>query len=171
MLESNQKPEYRNQKRIRGWLCVGLAMVLVLGLTGAGAGYAKEKYEPKIINIDTKEIVGEIISFSPMRNPKYIGVAYNDRGAGYDAFFEVDENVKIAHKKNLDNIKLGDTVSVVYEEVTQVLENGRQQIKRIAKVIKFVKPAMRKLRPEPGETREPQEEWEIKDYKSWEVER
>jgi len=171
MKVTGHKSQVISLRKLRGWFCLGLVMVLGLVLMGAGEGYAKEKHEPEIINVETKEIIGEIISFSPMKNPKYIGVAFNEGGAGYDAFFEVDEKVKIAHKKSLDGIKLGDTVSVVYEEVTQVLENGREQIKRIAKLIKFVKPATRKLRPEVGGTKEPEEdEPEIKGFKSLEAE-
>jgi len=133
---------------------IGLAVVLVLGLIGVGIVYAKEKAEAEIKKVETKEVIGEIISFSPMRNPKLIGVAYEKGDVGYDAFFEVDKDVKIVHKKSLDEIKLGDRVAVTYNEITQITEEGREQTKRVAKKIRFVKPATRKLRPEPGKTKE-----------------
>ena len=144
---------------------VGLAIILVMGLVGARIVYAKEKAKVEIKKVETKEVIGEIISFSPIKNPKFIGVAYEKGDVGYDAFFEIDKNVKIVHKRSLDEIKLGDWVAVTYNEITQITEEGREQTKRVAKKIRFVKPAIRKVRPEVGETKKP-ENLGIKGFRS-----
>jgi len=155
MITQIRKERLRRFKaQIPQMMRVGLVVALVLGLAGAGVVYAKEKAEPEIKKIETKEVIGEIISFSPMKNPRFIGVAYEKGNVGYDAFFEIDKNVKIVHKRSLDEIKLGDRIAVTYNEITQITEEGREQTKRVAKKIRFVKPATRKLRPEPGETKE-----------------
>ncbi|HDN86214.1 MAG TPA: hypothetical protein ENG49_03215 [Candidatus Omnitrophica bacterium] len=145
---------------------VGLSLVCFI--QGGGRLYGKEK-EVEIIKVETKEITGEVVSFSPMKNPKFIGVAYQVGDVGYDAFFKVDENVKIVHKRSLDEIKLGDMVSVTYNEITQKTEGGREQTVRVAKTIRFIKPATREIRPELKKSKASENlktDFEIKGYKS-----
>jgi len=156
--------EHRLIKPITLIGCLLLAVVFILGLVGTV--YAEEKPKTEIKKVETKVVSGEIISFSPMKNPKFIGIACEGEGGGYDAFFEIDKDVRIAHKRGLDEIKLGDRISITYEEATQVTEAGKEEVKRVAKVIKFVGPATRKLRREPGETKEPEESFELEILRS-----
>ncbi len=158
------------QKRFKQF-CFILGVVglsLICFIQGGGRLYGKEK-EVEIIKVETKEITGEVVSFSPMKNPKFIGVAYQVGDVGYDAFFKVDENVKIVHKRSLDEIKLGDMVSVIYEEITQKTEEGREQTVKVAKAIRFIKPAIREIRPELKKSKASENlktDFEVKGYKS-----
>jgi uncharacterized protein YuzE len=116
--------------------------------------YSKEKSKLNpnpTIEIQTKEVIGEIISLTPLKNPKLIGIAYEKEGVGEDIFFEIDKNVKVVHKKNLDEIKLGDLVAITYEERIQVNKEGKEEVKKIAKIIRFVKTPINKLRVMPEE--------------------
>lgn len=161
-------PEIVKQKRFKQFPILGIVgLFLICFIQGGERVYGEEKEE--IIKVETKEITGEIISFSPMKNPKFIGVAYQAGDVGYDAFFKVDENVKIVHKRSLDEMKLGDMISVTYNEITQKTEGGREQTVRVAKTIRFIKPATREIRPELKKSRASENlrtDFEIKGYKS-----
>jgi len=82
-------------------------------------------------------------SRSPINTPNYIGIILIDnRGndTNRDMFFSVDKNLKISHKKKFSDIQIGDTVKIVYDQITQVTEESEEKnIKRVAKTVKFVR--------------------------------
>lgn len=126
-----------------------LILILIAGLLGIV--YAEEEKKSEIVKVETKEVYGELISRKPMRNPKYIGVACRD----FDAYFKLDKDVRIVHKSSLDKIELGDTVAVIYDEITEITAKGREQTTRIVKTIKFVRQGRGDYpsRIAPGETK------------------
>jgi len=101
----------------------------------------KEKQAPGIKSSVTNEISGELVSLSPLKNPKYIGIAYVKNGVSCDAQFKISPNVNIAHKKSLDEIKIGDMVSIKYKETTEVDNDGKEVTRCIAEIIQFAGPA------------------------------
>ena len=119
------------------------SIFLVVGLIScAGICYSQEE---KNIDqkIQTKEILGRLSSRSPISEPKHIGVVILDakgEDSGRDMFFYADEELKVEHKKKFSDIQIGDIVRVVYDEITQVTEDGEEKlIKRVAKTVKFIK--------------------------------
>ena len=160
------------QKRFKQF-CFILGVVglsLICFIQGGGRLYGKEKKKKvEIIKVETKEVTGEVISLSPMKNPKFIGIGYQEGDKGYDTFFKVEKEVKIINKKSLEDIELGDMVSVIYKEITQKTEEGREQTVKVAKAIRFIKPAIREIRPELKKSKASENlktDFEVKGYKS-----
>jgi len=135
-----------------------LAAALIGALYVWGGPKAEAK-EPEA-TIGVKEVTGELMSLSPMRNPKFIGIACGEGEDGYDIHFKLSTDVQILHKKSLNDIQLGDWVGVIYEERTEVAEDGREKTECIATTIRFVRAATRnlkrglKVRPEPEDSSE-----------------
>ena len=125
-----------------GFSWIVVAAFLVLGLGVAGALRADECSEIKE-TIETREIIGRLSSRSPISKPRYIGIIILDskgKDSGQDMFFSADDELKVQHKKKFSDIKIGDTVKVVYDEITQITEDGKKRlIKRVARVVKFVR--------------------------------
>ncbi|MCK5160174.1 MAG: hypothetical protein KAQ99_01245, partial [Candidatus Aureabacteria bacterium] len=67
----------------------------------------------------------------------------------------IDKDVKIEHKKSLSELKIGDRVSIRYEDATVEDSDKQQTLKRKAKIVRFVRSAVKKPEPacppEPGE--------------------
>ncbi len=118
-----------------------LAILLILSFSFSGVIRAEE-YEAKE-KVETKEVIGRLSSRSPINTPNYIGITLIDsRGndTNHDMFFSVDEELKVQHKRKFSDIKIGDTVRVIYDEIMQVTEDGQEKlIKRTARIIKFVR--------------------------------
>ena len=119
-----------------------LAMLLILNFSFSGVIRAQE-YELKE-TVEAKEVIGKLSSRSPINTPNYIGITLIDsRGndTNRDMFFSADEDLKVFHKKEFSNIQIGDIVRVIYDEISQITEDGKKKlIKRAAKAIKFVRP-------------------------------
>ena len=93
-----------------------LVMIVVLGLCGASGADGERK--KKIIGKAQKEIQGEISWI----NSRYIAVAYNRdpvKGSEDEILLPIDSNLKLEHKRSLDQIKTGDLVRVQYDEETE----------------------------------------------------
>lgn len=141
------------QKKIYSGIKISLAIVLVLGFTGTVLAKDKEKKE-KVVKTSSGVVSGEISSISE----KFISVVYEkDKGKGieYEILVPIDKDVKIEHKQNLSELKIGDRVSIQYEDTTVEDSDKRETLKRKATVIRFVKSAVKnpepELPPEPGE--------------------
>ena len=119
-----------------------LAMLLILNFSFSGVIRAQE-YEAKE-KVETKEAIGRLSSRSPISTPNYIGInliGSKGNDTNRDMFFSADEDLKISHKKKFSDIQIGDTIRVIYDEIFQITEDGKKKlIKRVAKVIKFVRP-------------------------------
>lgn len=130
-----------------------VSMILMTGCFGIA--FAKGEPEIKITNVEEKSVQGKIISCLPVNEPKSIGVAGKDA----DIFFKLDEDLSFIRKKGFEEIKLGDVISVTYEERTGVTEDGRLHVERIAKRITFIGPAKSNVLSQRYEKhREPREE-------------
>jgi hypothetical protein len=102
----------------------------------------KENPKEKVI-VETKEILGEVSGISG----NFLAVAYGrdpQSGAGLEMAFNIDNKVRIAHKRSIRDINFGDTVKVVYEETTTIKEDGLKISQRVAKMVSFVKAAEKK---------------------------
>lgn len=140
------------QNKIPNGVKIGLVMILVLGL--AGTGFAREDKERKIVKTETNRIRGKVSGLGK----DFISVVYGqdkEKGIDYEMFLPIDKNIQIQHKKNLGEIKIGDAVSVLYEDTVSEDARGEKKMERKAKVISFIKPAVKEPKPfrppEPGE--------------------
>jgi hypothetical protein len=115
---------------------------MVLGLfCFVGMSQAQQGKEEEAV-VEIKQVQGEVSSLSPKNNPKYIGITYKEdqeRGTAEEIVLFIDKDVKLVHKRKLDEIGIGDKVDVTYNEITTMTEEGQKKINnRIAKVIGFV---------------------------------
>ena len=141
------------QNRIYGWIKISLAIVLILGFMGTVFAKDKEKKE-KVVKTASGVVSGEISGISE----KFISVVYEkdkEKGIEYETLVPIDKDVKIEHKKSLSELKIGDRVSIQYEDVTVEDSDKQQTLKRKAKIVRFVRSAVKKPEPacppEPGE--------------------
>ena len=125
-----------------------LAILLILSFSFSGVIRAQESEVKE--EVKTKEVIGRLSSRSPINTPNYIGIILIDsRGndTNRDMFFSVDKNLKISHKKKFSDIQIGDTIRVIYDEISQITEDGKKKlVKRVAKIIKFVRSGKDKKR-------------------------
>ena len=129
---------------------IGLVF-LVFGLINLEGVYAKKKPQIEIVseNLSAKEVIGKLISRRPVNNPKYIGIVIMDdmgEDTDYDMLFYVDKNITVEHKRKLSDLNKGDTVKIIYDEVTQITEDGRKFIIKTAKSITFISSERKSLR-------------------------
>jgi len=76
----------------------------------------------------------------------YIAIIYQKdekKGKEYEILLPIDADIQLLHKSNLDQLSVGDTVRVQFEELTEEYKEGARK-ERKAKVISFVKPAVKK---------------------------
>ncbi|KPL24027.1 MAG: hypothetical protein AMS23_06010 [Bacteroides sp. SM1_62] len=114
---------------------IGLSVVLFLGFIGLAD--AKEGEKVKEVVVETKELVGEVVSFTPRKEPQFIGIAVEEENADY--IFIIDKETKVVHKKQLSEIAIGDMVKIKYYVVVETEEGGKQRTKHIAREVTFVK--------------------------------
>ena len=125
---------------------IGLVAVLVLGFVNSGFTQVSKEKKPEapketkknIIKTVSKEIAGEVTGISK----NFIAVAYKrEKGVESEMTFAIEGIPNLERIKNLEDIQLQDTVIVGYEESTEIDEEGKEFTRRVAKTIKFVKPA------------------------------
>lgn len=139
--------------------------IVVLGLIISSAipGFAaadklsadSEKKEEVVLNKSMGTITGTISAVSS----DSISVAYHEdkaKGIEYEMLLLLDNAFTIENKKNLSELKVGDTVKITYEDVTsEKIENKEQKVERKAKIVSFVRSAVKKPEgpkiPEPGD--------------------
>lgn len=114
---------------------LSVAMILCL-FCFMGMNEAQEAKTEKVI-LEVKELVGEVLSFTPRGKPEFIGIAVNEENTDY--IFILDKDLKLVHKRSLNQIAIGDMVRVRYYVIMETSENGRQRNKRVAKIITFVR--------------------------------
>ena len=123
---------------------LSIAMILCL-FCFMGISEAQEAKTEKVI-LEVKELVGEVISFTPRGKPEFIGIAVDEENTDY--IFLIDRDVKVVHKKSLSQIVIGDTVKIEYHVIMETNEKGKQRTKRVAKVITFIRRTLKGLRSE-----------------------
>jgi len=119
----------------------GAALVLALNLS-AEAEQAKEGAGPIRTTADNKEIQGEVTSISK----DYIAITYlvdGQKGTEYEMLLPIDKNVKLEHKRSLDEIAIGDIVRVQFREVADEYKNETKKSRK-GTIISFVSPAVKK---------------------------
>jgi hypothetical protein len=123
-------------------LSAGLLVLLCVGIFGMA--FAQEVKEEKGVKKATnvKEIEGEVSAV----NKNGIAVVYKrdlTKGTEYEIFLPLDDKVKIAHKRKIDEISVGDIVKVQYDEITEEAREGpRKTLKGVT--VTFLKPAPKK---------------------------
>ncbi|MDD5477085.1 MAG: hypothetical protein PHG87_02595 [Candidatus Omnitrophica bacterium] len=97
--------------------------------------------KPKTTSI-IKTIEGQVSAV----NKNGVAIVYNRdlaKGAEQEMFVPLDSNIRLVHKKKLEEIGIGDTVSVIYEEVASETKEGPgKTFKGIT--VTFLKPAPKK---------------------------
>lgn len=119
----------------------GLISILVLGL--AGIALAQGGKGEVASGSVMKEVQGEI----SWMNAKYIAVVYNrDLTAGVEdeILLPIDNDIRLQHRQKLSELAVGDTVTIQYAEDTEDDGEGNVKTKRHARLISFVKPALKK---------------------------
>ncbi len=127
------------RNRISARIKISLAVVLVLGFTGTGAAKDTEKKE-KIIKTASGGVAGTVSGITK----NYISVLYDqdkEKNIDYEMLLPVDKDVQLEYKNSLSEIKVGDRVSVQYEDTTTENSEKEKTLKRKAKVVTFVGPA------------------------------
>lgn len=134
--------DLRRQHRLRSFACLGLVVASVFVTSGLVVA-AEEDEEDALITV--KHITGEV----SIIRPHYLSVVYKqdaETRMEYEMVFPMNKDVEFFHKKSLDDIEVGDTVRVTYEEKTWTTEDGMERMKRKAKEVWFVRPAKKGLR-------------------------
>ena len=149
-----------NKKRMVLIMAAGIFIICAIALAD---GDEKSK---RVVARVAKEIQGEVAGISK----DSIAIIYNRNeatGEEYEMSFPVAKEVDIVHKKSINEIAVGDTVNVQYEEITEKSAEDKEkdpEIKRQVKVITFLRPAVRT--PEPLETDVEEEETPFKPLKT-----
>lgn len=132
---------------------MAFAVIFALALGSWGVSLAAEA-GPAAPKTATGSVTGEITVIG--RNT--ISVLYSeDKGKGieYEMVVPIDSDIRLEHKKNITDFKVGDTVTINYEDTTTGDSDKNLKTERKAKVISFVKAVVKKLEPtrppEPGE--------------------
>lgn len=114
-----------------------------------------EKKEEVVLNKSMGTITGTISAVSS----DSISVAYHEdkaKGIEYEMLLPLDKTFNIENKKGLNELKIGDTVKITYEDVASENVNSKEQkIERKAKIVSFIRSAVKKPEgpkiPEPGD--------------------
>ena len=100
----------------------------------------------------TKQITGKVSAINPREH--FLTVIYErvkEHGVEYEMLLSFTDDVELEYKRNLSELKYGDTVRVSYEEkqqeATRQTADGKTErytkiLAREAKVITFMKPQM-----------------------------
>ena len=99
----------------------------------------KEVKEEAVTAVVGKEITGEVGGVSK----DYIGVMYRgEKDMDYEMGIHIEGDPELDHVQDLTQIQVGDTVTVKYDEVSKVGEDGKAVTQHVAKKIIFVKKAL-----------------------------
>ena len=109
-------------------------MFILCIVLNTSAEETKEKKGPEAI---MKEVTGEVSAI----DKHCIAVVYkHDPATGdYELPITIKDPPQMEHIKELNQIKMGDTVTVKYEQMTEIGEDGKEIIgDKFAKVITFL---------------------------------
>lgn len=128
----------KNKKLFVIALAAGLT-VLWSCVLFAQEGEKQEK--PKTTSI-FKEMEGQVSAV----NKNGIAIVYNRNlaeGLEEEMFVPLDNSIRLVHKKKIEEIGVGDIVSVQYEEITRQAKEGPVKILK-GTTVTFLKPAPKK---------------------------
>lgn len=125
-----------------------LMFMLILSFLIISVCMAQESKQEKPI-VRVKEMVGEIVYFTPRNDPKVIAIGNNETNTDYS--FIIDAETNVEHKKSLKELRVGDTVRIVYHEIVKTDKRKGMIDERVARQISFVKENKSKgIEPGPG---------------------
>ena len=88
------------------------------------------------VQMETKEVEGPVAYVDSLN----ISVTYAQKGdAEYDMFLPFNKKQELSRYKNISEIKRGDTVKIIYDEITTAKDKPDMRVERKIKKIKFVK--------------------------------
>lgn len=131
-------------KRIGSAGYVLIVAALIFTMFWIDSGKAQENKKEKL-TAKVKEMVGEVVYFTPRNNPTVICIGHEATNTDYS--FLIDEDTKVAHKNSLSDINVGDTVKVVYYQIMKMDKRRGEVEERIAKMISFVRAKKKEVRP------------------------
>jgi hypothetical protein len=126
-------------------LAVTIAIFFAGNVIAAQGG---EKGSPKSVTA-SGAMTGELIAL----NDRYVTIAYKVEGddkVDHQMLLPYSDDLTFNHMKGLSDMKIGDTFTVSYEDVSEDDGNGNVKFNRKAKAVSFVSPAPPKP-PEPIE--------------------
>lgn len=125
-------------RKITQMMGIGLVIVLFLH-SGVNAEGQQGKGRKPVKR--TGVVQGEISGISK----NYISIVYErdkEKGIEYEMLLPINrKDLQIEHKRNLDEFKVGDIVSVTFEDTVTGDNEKEQKMERKAKVVTFVGPA------------------------------
>lgn len=124
----------------RGWVA-GIMVFILCSFLGMSLAQQGDKAK---VSRETKYVSGEVSFLDLKSDPKRIGIDYkqdDESGVAYEIILFIDENVKLVHKGKLEEMGLGDSVHITYEDITSSGEEGKEETKRVAKIISFARAA------------------------------
>ena len=132
----------KNKKMIGMIMLVNLAVFLVASapLMAEEKTKAGPDFKAKKIYRKTGQVSGIVTAL----NKNGIAVAYNrdlTKGTEEEVYAALDKNTKFEHKQRIEDINVGDTVTLQYEEVNDGDDEANPKNERKAKTITFVRPA------------------------------
>jgi hypothetical protein len=128
--------------RLSGILAGTVAMISICSVLLAQESKSNIKVEVKL-----KQVSGIITSVSPSFIAVEAGVN-EGKTAALEAAFNLKKGVRIIHKNSLQELNIGDTVTVSYEETIKKIENGKKSRSTNVISITFLKPAPKDLMPQ-----------------------
>ena len=126
--------------KMRVSVIIGVVFVTILVLTLSGIASAEEKN----VKIRTSKATGQIQGEVSAIDKHYIAIVYRrdlEKRAEYEILLPIDKHLKLVHLGSLAEIKVGDTVSVQFDEITDEYKSGENKKTRKGKTITFVRPA------------------------------
>lgn len=136
----------RDFKRRYGRLVIFVFLLLSCACGWVKALAQEKKDEVKRISV-IKEVTGEVTWF---RKNRIVIMFKRDRehGTEEEILLPMDADVRVIHKRNVDEISAGDRVMVQYEELSEEWPDGKKSSSLKAKAITFLSSGSRNV---PGE--------------------
>ncbi|MFH1782910.1 MAG: hypothetical protein ABH848_04780 [Candidatus Omnitrophota bacterium] len=121
-----------------------LIILIILMLIFTGTSFAAKKVKEKNVAEGVK-VIGKLSSLSPINDPVYIGIELFDEisenSTGEGLMFIIDTNTTIENKRDMNDIRFGDTVMITYNEAEEILEDDTSRVYRTATSVKFLRSA------------------------------
>jgi len=131
------------KQKIAALLLAALIVVPQMALAqeegNSGSANVKEEAKEEVVtSVSSKEITGQVGGISK----DYIGVTYlGEKNIEYEMGIYIEGTPELERIKNFAQIQIGDTVTVKYDEVSEMGEDGKEIARHVAKKIIFVKKA------------------------------
>lgn len=118
---------------------LAILLIAFLGLSNTAIAQQADKGKVKAEGRVMKGVSGEVSGISK----DFIAIVYHrdpKTSSEEEIALPIAKDVKLEHKKSIDQIGVGDVVDVRFEEIAEETKEGIRT-KRVAKVISFVRAA------------------------------